>query len=104
MHGGGEDHAERSPLFLQQADHHHELAVSIDELARAIQRIDEEHALGALIALEALGVALLGHDRDFGKRLAEPLADQIVGAAIGNRHRIARALVVDAEGLRRKPR
>ena len=97
------DDAERRPPALGEADHHGELAVARGELARAVERIDEEDALvreDLARRHHALGRALLGEDPRLGEALGQRGADERVRLAIRARHRIAGALHLDLEGRR----
>ena len=91
------NHAGGGAFAVDIADHDHELAVARDELARAVERVDEEDAFRIAVAGKGLGLALLCDDRHVRKQLVQPLTDQLVGLPVGFRDRIARALEIDAE-------
>src|SRR5262249_9589702 len=58
------DHAADGRPALGEPDHDDELATPLDELARAVERIDEEGGLARLEARVLGRLALFGHDND----------------------------------------
>src|SRR6185369_3467587 len=91
------NHGRRRAIALDVADHDHEFAVARDELARAVEWIDEENALGLAVFGKGLGFALFGDDGHVRKLLAQALADELIGSAIRLRDWIAGGFEIDAE-------
>src|SRR5262245_26410113 len=69
------DHRRNRAAAFDQSDHHRKLAVAIDELARSVNRIDEEDAVRLAKLAERLRIALLGHHRHARKLTAQLLDD-----------------------------
>src|SRR6478736_6706557 len=73
----------RRSIPFQEADHHHEGVRPGHELARAVQRVDEEDSVRGAIVLPLALRALFGHDRDVRIERAQALANELVRASGG---------------------
>ena len=90
-------HAKRRLSVLDQRDVHGELAVALDELARAIQRIDQPEARPAASRVPGDFLAFLGKDRDVRRQRAQTIDDDAIGGEVGSGQRRIVALGLDVE-------
>jgi hypothetical protein len=79
----GIDHPAHGHTVLHKRDVHGEIAAPLNELLRAVQRIDDQEGPGVDIMAAGL---FLGHQRHIGKSLAKPRRDQRIGGFVGLGH------------------
>ena len=99
---GAEDDADRRAPFLGEADHHAELAVLRDEVARAVDGIDEERrAARSRSRGTSTGRSPRPRSGCPGGSRASAREDERVRLLVGARDRIVRALHLRADVLLR---
>ena len=89
--------AEHGLVILDQRDVDRELAVALDELARAVERIDEPITRPALARRPGDAGRFLAQHRHVRRQRAEPLDDDVMRGEIGCGQRRAIVLVLDRE-------
>ena len=97
---GADQDADRGLAPLGQPDHDRELSVVLDEVAGAVEGVDEPHRRRRPVPCVRRRVALLGDERNPREVGLQGRADERVGLAIGSRDRIVLRLEVDVEGGR----
>ena len=90
------DDPEHRPSFLDKRDQHREFAVSSDELASTVERVDRPKAITA--GRRSFGLAqFFGDARDVGEGGHEPVEDYPLGGEIGFGHRGLVCLMANVE-------
>ena len=101
--GGRRHHAEHGLVLHHQGDVDGELAVALDELARAVERIDHpELAPGSAFAPGRLR-RLLGENGYVGRERGQAFDDDSLRLQVGQRQRRIVFLVLHREAGRRRP-
>ncbi len=96
------DDAEDRDAVLDEADIDGELAVAVDELLGAVERVDEPEEGRRRNRQAVRRRMLLGDDRDVRRRRGESLEDQRLGMLVGKGHRRGVVLAADGEILRHR--
>ena len=91
------DGPDRGCAVLDQRDVDGELSVAADELARAIEGIDEPERDALDVRHDARGDLLLGDDRELGRELCQSSEDDLLSGVVGGRHRRGVVLRLDLE-------
>jgi hypothetical protein len=86
------DHAELELPLVLQADRHGEVREAVQEVRRAVERVDDPEPVALPV-----GPAFLREDRVVGMRLADRVHDLGFGTAVDVRDEVVAALAVDLD-------
>jgi hypothetical protein len=79
------DHAEHRHAVFDQADRDAEFVVALEELARAVERVDQPEAAADPVGRGVGFGALLRDDRDVGRQRCQRRQDDVLRRGVGQR-------------------